>query len=146
MVNKEFLSRKVTLIQGELSHLKKYQGLTFDEVAGSYEKLATVERALERIINRAIDINNHLVSELSTIKTVTPLKYADIFKALVDFGIYPSDFADEILKSVGTRNLLVHEYDLVDTKRVYTSIDDALRDYNSYCSYLLDYLDKPPIK
>ena len=146
MINREFISRKITLIQKELSHLKDYQGLAFDAIAGSYEKLATVERALERIINRAIDVNNHLIAELATAKTATPLEYADTFRSLVSLNIYPAAFANDIAKSVGTRNLLVHEYDSVDTKQVYTSIDDALRDYSAYCSYLLDFLEKMPVK
>lgn len=50
------------------------------------------------------------------------------------------NFANEISKSVGTRNILIHEYDKIDNASVYHSVKDCLRDYNQYCQYILDYL------
>ena len=123
----------------KLSDLAKY---TIDEVAKDFVKQAAVERILERIIARAIDINQHIVAESGDKNTSAPKDYKETFTALVDIGVYDNNFAQEISKSVGTRNMLVHEYDKADYSRVYNSIGDCLRDYNRYCEYILKFLEK----
>ena len=46
-------------------------------------------------------------------------------------------------QSVGTRNILVHEYDKVDYQKVYDSVSDCLRDYHQ-CEYILGLLNEEP--
>lgn len=142
MINKTFIQRKLSLIQNELAHLLPFSKHSFDEISKDYVKQAAVERFLERVINRAIDINQHLIAELATSDTEPPLDYTQTFMRLADFGIYPVNFAADISKSVGTRNRLVHDYDTVDHEKIYTSISDCLRDYHKYCDYILTFLDK----
>jgi len=105
-------------------------------------KQAALERYLERIINRAIDINQHLIAELATKDTSPPLDYTETFLRLAALGIYPSDFSQRIAKSVGTRNILIHEYDGVDYSNIYSSIYDCLKDYHEYCNYILIFLEQ----
>lgn len=54
MLNKDFVVRKIKLIQEELAHLKEFSQYTFDEIAGDFRKLAMVERFLEKTITRAL--------------------------------------------------------------------------------------------
>ncbi len=142
MINKTFIQRKITLIEDELQNLLPFARYSFDEVASDPVKLAAVERFLERIVNRAIDINQHIVYELAEKTSRTPLAYTETFLILAELKVYPYDFAKEIAKSAGTRNVLVHEYDNVDKERVYHSIGDCLRDYNQYCHYILEFVTK----
>lgn len=144
MLNKDFIQRKITLIQEDLGNFSDFAQYSFDEIAQDYVKQAAVERFLERVINRAIDINQHLIAELATEKTSAPLTYTDTFLILADFGIYSREFAKEISKSAGTRNKLVHEYDTADPGKIYSSIGDCLRDYHQYCDYILKFLEKTP--
>lgn len=142
MINKEFIKRKISLIEDELAHLADLAPYSFDEIAGDYIKMAAAERFLERVVNRAIDINQHLITKYSVAGTPTPKDYTQTFTILSSFGVYPSDFGKEVSKSVGTRNTLVHEYDKTDQESIYGSIGDCLRDYHKYCSYVLEFLDK----
>lgn len=142
MINKIFIQRKISLIQNELVYLLPFSKYSFDKIAADYIKQAAVERFLERVINRAIDINQHIIAELSTKDTEPPLDYTQTFLRLADFGIYQQEFAEEISKSVGTRNKLIHEYDKTDQEKIYSSIADCLRDYHKYCEYILMFLEK----
>ncbi len=142
MLNKEFIKRKINLIEEELVHLAEFSQYSFSEIASDYKKQAIIERLLERVIMRAIDINQHLISELSNEDIVIPKDYKETFSGLVGLKIYLKEFADEISKSVGTRNILVHEYDEVDYTKVYSSVKDCLRDYHQYCQYILDFLER----
>lgn len=140
MVNKKFIKRKISLIIEELEHLKEYSKFSFKEVVSDFKRQAVVERILERIINRAIDINQHLIGELQT-EGKFPKTYKDTFLKLANLEIYPQEFAEGISKSVGTRNVLVHEYDEVDYSQIYSSIKDCLKDYQKYIQYIMDFVD-----
>ncbi|MEK7621980.1 MAG: DUF86 domain-containing protein [Patescibacteria group bacterium] len=141
MIREDLVRRKISLIQDELVHLEPFKNFTLDEIAKDYVKQAALERILERIIVRAIDINNHLITALALKDTSPPKDYRETFFCLADLKIYPVEFGKEISKSVGTRNILAHEYDEVDYQKIYGSINDCLRDYHQYCQYILDFLD-----
>lgn len=74
--------------------------------------------------------------------TIAPKDYKETFLSLVEYKVFPKEFADEISKSVGTRNALAHEYDEVDHSMIYSSMKDCLKDYHQYCQYILDFLEK----
>lgn len=140
MVNKNFIERKTSLIQNELAHLAPFKDLTFEEISKDFVKQTLVERMMERIINRALDINQHIIAEMATLETEPPMDYKETFLRLVDFGIYDQNFAENISRSAGTRNKLIHEYDKIDKKQVYNSIGDCLEDYTKYCEYIMNFL------
>jgi len=141
MINKKFVKRKISLIGDELEHLKNYSDLSFEKVVKDFKTQAIVERVLERIINRAIDINQHLISE-SSVSSSFPKSYKETFLKLAEINVFPEAFAKQIAKSVGTRNVLVHEYDKVDYTQIYSSIKDCLKDYHRYCQHILDFIDQ----
>ena len=93
---------------------------------------------MERIINRAIDINQYLISELLPKDDLTPKSYKDAFMALAEIGIYFKDFGEKIL----SRNVLVHDYNNTKHEMIYSSIEECLRDYSFYCQQLPDFLEK----
>ena len=142
MIKKDFIKRKITLIQDEMIKLSALAKYTIDEVAKDFVKQAAVERILERIIARAIDINQHIVAESEKKNIFAPKDYKETFTALVDLGVYDKNFAEEISKSIGTRNMLAHEYDKMDYSKVYNSMGDCLKDYNKYCEFVLKFLEK----
>jgi len=141
MVDKKFVKRKISLIQDELANLEKLSGYSLDEIAADFMKLNSLERILEKIIARAIDINQHLLAELAGKNIEAPKTYKETFLLLSKLDIYSDDFGKRIAKSVGTRNILVHEYDKVDYSQIYSSIDDCLKDYHKYCEFILDFLN-----
>ncbi len=142
MIREDFIKRKISLIEDELEHLSVFSKYTFEEVAKDFVKQAAVERFLERIINRAIDINQYLIAELAGKNISPPKDYTETFLALSQLDIYTKEFAEQISKSVGTRNVLVHEYDKVNNSKIYGSISNCLKDYRQYCGYILKFIDK----
>jgi uncharacterized protein YutE (UPF0331/DUF86 family) len=140
MIRKDFVKRKLSLIQDELVHLLTLSKFSLDEIVQDFVKQAAVERILERVINRAIDVNNHIVAESAGGEVSPPKDYTETFLALAQLGVYSEEFARSVSRSVGTRNVLVHEYDKVDEKKIYSSMGDCLRDYHQYIEHLLKFL------
>lgn len=61
---------------------------------------------------------------------------------LRDLKILPEDFAEEISKSAGFRNAIVHEYNNLNKGIVYKTVGEAIVQYSQYCKYILDFLEK----
>lgn len=141
MLNKEFVQRKLFLNQAELERLKNFENLTVDEIAKDPGKHAACERYLERLITRAIDINQHILSEKGKV-SLGVLRYRDTFLALANLGVYPKEFAEKIAPSAGLRNALVHEYNNIDPEILRKSIGGAIKEFNEYAGYVLNFLEK----
>jgi len=142
MLNKDFIKRKIDFIQNDLVKLAGFAKLSFDEVSSDPIKQAAVERFLERIINRAIDINQHILAQCAEVAIEPPIDYRDTFLRLADSKVFSKEFSERIAQSVGTRNILVHEYDKTDQQKIYSSIADCLKEYTEYCGYILEFLEK----
>jgi Protein of unknown function DUF86. len=96
MVNKDFVYRKIKLIQEDLDRLEDLEKYSFSQIAADFVKMSAVERLLEKIIMRAIDINQHLIAELG--KGDEKVRgYEDTFWVLADLGVYGQDFAKKLL-------------------------------------------------
>lgn len=140
MLRAEFIQRKIKLIQEDLGKLEELASFSFKEIDKDPIRYSAAERYLERIVTRAIDINRHCLAEIGKGNEVTRT-YEDTFLRLADLGVYPLDFAQQIAPSAGLRNMLVHEYDGIDSRIVYDSIKTALVQYIRYCDYLFAFLE-----
>jgi len=140
----DFVRRKLGLIAEELDHLTAFRDETVESLRDDVVKLAAAERFLERIVTRAIDVNEHLIASLATgdDDRVTRLTYRDTFLRLAGLGVLPEDFAESIAASAGLRNILVHEYNDVDHELLRGSIRDCLQDYARYIRYVEAFIDQ----
>lgn len=141
MLNHDLIKRKLALNQKELERLKEFEHLAFDTIAHDSGKYAACERYLERLIGRAIDMNQHIIAELGDI-TLRVQTYRDTFLALAELGVYSKEFAQKIAPSAGLRNALVHEYNNIDPVILQKSIGDAIHEYNEYAGYILAFIEK----
>ena len=140
MTDLQTVKNKITRIQKDLSHLKEYTDISFDEIAKDYGKHKIVERIIEIVVNEAIDINQHII--VASGKGKLPFDFKQSFLLLAELKVYPEEFAKQISKSAGLRNILVHEYRQLDEQIFYHSIKECFEEYTRYCRYILDYLEK----
>ena len=103
MIDREFILEKINLITRDLKRLEVFSDLSIDQVAKDFIKFAALKNILMETIGRAIDINQHLISELSGPETEAPKTYRETFLLLEDLNILPKDFAEDISKSAGLK-------------------------------------------
>lgn len=141
MLDKDLIKRKLALNQKELERLQEFEHLSIDEIAKNPGDYAACERYLERLIGRAIDINQHVISETGSMEQHAT-KYRDTFINLADLGVYPREFAEKIAPSAGLRNALVHDYNDIDSEMLKKSIGEAIQEYNEYAKYIIEFMEK----
>ena len=124
----------------DLARLEALGNHSFEALMKEQDKWNAAERYLEKVIMRAIDINQHIIAELGT-GTEQIKGYEDTFYALATLKVYEKDFATQIAPSAGLRNRLVHEYNNTQEKIIYDSVADALQQYARYCNTILKFIN-----
>lgn len=129
MIDPVLVTRKINLIGEDLRGLASYAELTLEAYLADRIHEIVVERCLERMIARMIDINYHLATELGH---APPKDYFESFTVLGKLKVLPEDFSRAIAQTAGLRNRLVHEYNELDERKVYAALKQAVNDIPHY--------------
>ena len=141
MVDRDLVTRKMALILGDLRAVTPIAEKPMDDYLASGTDEILVERYLERMIGRMIDINYHLITEAGH---APPRDYYESFTQLAKTRILSPPFASQIAACAGLRNRLVHEYDEIDPRRVYEGLRAAVRDIPEHLRRVQEHLEGAP--
>jgi len=125
MIDPELVTRKIVLIMRDLEGLRPFASKNRSAYLESQIDELVVERYLERIIGRMIDINYHLLTESGQ---APPPDYYSSFTRLTDVGVLDRELASRIAACAGLRNRIVHEYEDLDPSKVFDALQVALTD------------------
>lgn len=140
-IDPQLVTRKLLLIAADIAALESIRDRGADAYAQNWIDQAVVERYLERVIGRMIDVNYHL---LTANGHPPPADYHASFVRLAEIGILEPDFARRIARSAGLRNRLVHDYEGLDHAKVFAALVDALGDVPQYIERVNARVITPP--
>ncbi|MDO8575501.1 MAG: DUF86 domain-containing protein [bacterium] len=126
------------MISGYLSEIEPFLKYTNEEIKTDKSKLRNIERLFQLIVDTAIDINSHIISEMNM---ETPEEYRGTFIMLGKNSILPYPFAEKISGSVGLRNNLIHQYEKIDADRALNDIKNNISDYVEYIKIIKVFVD-----
>lgn len=89
---------------------------------------------LERAVQVSVDLASILLAEANL---PVPSTMAESFTALAQIGKITPELAQRLVKSVGFRNLAVHEYEKLDWKIVSSIVNDRLGDFKAFANDIL---------
>jgi uncharacterized protein YutE (UPF0331/DUF86 family) len=96
-----------------------------------------VERVLTQLVEIASSINGHVVgARLGR----GPESHAESFTLAAKCGLLSKELADELVTSVGMRNVLVHEYVEIDLEQVAAAVPLARDGYRRYLASVAAYV------
>lgn len=111
--------------------------LTIDDYINNIVIKRAIEREMQLIVESATDINNMILKK----KGKGPSRdYYNSFIDLAENNVIDMDLAVKIAPSTGLRNILVHEYQIIDDEIVYNSISNIKKFYLEYIDILSKYL------
>jgi uncharacterized protein YutE (UPF0331/DUF86 family) len=138
MINKMLITNKLADIQAYYLELSEVLKSDFNDILGNNLKLRSTERLFQLIVDTAIDINTHIISEMNL---TVPDDYQSTFISLGENKILPMDFANKIAPSVGLRNLIVHKYGRTDLIRMIIEIKSEIDQYAQFMKHIKKFLD-----
>lgn len=133
MENAELINEKLIKLVSYIHELKEIKPDNFKEYSKDVIRRYAIERLIQLIIDLALDINNII---LSSMEKPPASDYFNSFIDLIELNIFDHEFANNIAPSTGLRNRLVHEYESIDDRIVYESIDKVIAFYSKYVSYI----------
>lgn len=137
-IDSEVVLVRLRLIAKYRNTLEEFRSISFAEYLSDFKQQLVVERLLQLMAEAATDINKYLLVQLHNI---SPATSTDSFREMEKYGIITSELAAELVKAVGMRNILVHQYKDIDNRVVFTAIQKALTQYPFYIQQITAYLD-----
>jgi len=89
---------------------------------------------MQRACEQIIDLANHLVK---TCKLEIPKDSRDSFHLLIDHQIIPKSLGDHMIKMIGFRNVLVHQYQQLDLGLMVDVIENHLDDLLLFTEHVI---------
>lgn len=128
---------KLDLIETALRTLYTVGDVDADRLRDDALLAAGVERLLSRVVDLAVDVNSHLaVAELGR----APVDYRSSFAAAVEAGALPRELGERLAPATGLRNVIVHEYAVMDLDAVAAAVPMALEGFRAYVTAVAAHL------
>ncbi len=123
------LERKFSSLSRCLKRLTEKRPDTLSELEGNYDLQDIISINLERTVQISVDIAAFIISERDLRSTST---MAGAFASLESAGIIAKDISESLQKSVGFRNVSVHEYTEVDWKIIFNVLHHNLDTFRRF--------------
>ena len=137
MVDIELARSKIAKMQHSLSRLKEKSNLTWEQFRNDLDVQDIVFHNLQLAIQICIDIGNHIIADEDW---NVPTSFGDTFRVLSSHKAISPEMADIMASMAGFRNILVHEYEDVDLKKVHDVLTNRLSDFEDFSRQLIKYL------
>ena len=138
MVRPEIVNRKLSHLRMYLQELERHKDVSLVSYQAKGGPRREIERLLQLIVEVAVDINTHLITES---EGLPPTDYRQSFKGAARAGVITQELAETLMPAAGLRNALVHDYAEVDDKRVHAAIPLALAGFRDYSTQVVSWLD-----
>jgi uncharacterized protein YutE (UPF0331/DUF86 family) len=137
-MEREIVNKRIKLLIKNLDRLEQFTSVSIDNYLVNYDLQLIAERLFQLIVEIACDINGYLLVNLFQI---TPATYFESFINMSKQGIITQELANELAKSAGMRNRIVHQYDEIDQQVIFTAIPLAVSQYSLYIKQVNDFLN-----
>lgn len=98
-----------------------------------------VERILTQLVELAAAINEHVVgARLQRVAT----SYRESFDLAEECGLIDKQLRDDLLPSVGMRNVLVHVHLEIDLRKIAATVPLALTSYRRYVQQAAEFVNR----
>ena len=131
LVKIESLKRCLDRIKTKIPHDAK-------QLSSDLDRQDIIILNLERAVQLCVDIAAHVLAEL---ETKTPQTMSESFVGLFEQSIITEKTADSMRKSVGFRNIAVHEYQIISWDAVFAIVTKHLGDFRRFAGEVMVWMD-----
>lgn len=137
MVDEALILRKLSELDEYCRQVQQFETITVDRYAGDWKIQRIIERTLQMMIETCVDVAGHIVSDQGF---RIPKSYADAFTVLNENGILDDRLHLSLKKMAQFRNIVVHQYDKIDSAIVVGILQKNLKDFAAYRDAIIAYL------
>lgn len=130
----EVIHQKIESLRNCIERIESKKPFTSEDLRKNFDLQDIISINLERAVQVSVDLASHLLAQNNG---KTPTTMAESFIFLADSNLISSEVAQALVKSVGLRNLLVHEYSKIDWDIVAKVANDHLGTFRTFAKEIL---------
>ena len=129
------IEKKIMTVEARVLKLKSMSKNinSFEEYLSSQDNIDIAERNIHVAIEACMDIGKIIIANKNLKE---PVDNKGIFAILAEAGIINKKSLGFLMPMAGTRNILVHGYDRVDSALIYGIIKKHLQDFDEFLRQL----------
>jgi uncharacterized protein YutE (UPF0331/DUF86 family) len=131
VVDRPLLARLVATVRDAVARIRDVLPPSAEAFQADRTAREVVILNLFVAIQACLDLATHWIADEGW---DVPQRYGEIFLALSDHGIVPRPLALRLVAAAGLRNLVAHQYGVLDWARVYGAASGDLDDLEAYCA------------
>ncbi len=137
MISSEIINAMIDLIDENIRLIEEIKSQGYESFSSNLRDIQAAKHSLQESIEACLDIGNHIIAEKGLRRAED---YKDIYKVLEEEGIIDTELSSRLQEMAQFRNLLVHRYGKIDTKRIFIIMSEGLGDIKEFVRKVLDYI------
>ena len=137
MVDKDLVLTKAGSVMNHLRRIITKRDTDLHTFLKDMDRQESILFNIQMAVQNCIDIAAHIVSDEGF---GVPGSTNEMFYLLEENGYLSSELTEKIVKAVGFRNLIVHEYAKLELEQVFEIIQEDINDLSEYLKSIFDKL------
>ncbi len=129
MVDRELIIAKADAVKKHVTRVKNKADLALHDFIKDADRQDIVMFNIQMAVQNCLDIAAHIISEEGY---GVPGSNNDMFYTLEKHSYLDTQLVEKMIKAVGFRNLVVHEYGNLDMAQVYKIMQQDIKDLFEY--------------
>ena len=138
-MDKQIVEQKLESLRRCIERIQGKQPLSANDLETDIDKQDIISLNLSRAVQLTVDIGVHIISGLSS---QVPDTMGQTFEVLAYKHVITKELATRLKKSVGFRNIAVHNYDAINWDIVHSIVQLHLKDFSEFAKAILVWQDK----
>jgi uncharacterized protein YutE (UPF0331/DUF86 family) len=138
LVDSDLILAKSSSVKRHLNRIIEKRHTDLHTFLQDIDRQESILFNLQMAIQNCIDIAAHIVSEEGL---GVPGSTNEMFYLLEENEYLNNELTEKMVKAVGFRNLIVHEYGKIDLEQVFEVAKEDIKDLNEYLVFLFQRLN-----
>lgn len=138
-MDREVIEQKLASLQRCLQRVQAALPADVQELEADFDKQDIVSLNLSRAVQLTVDMGAHLLSQQAG---ASPTTMGQTFDLLAQQGVLDQGLASRLKKSVGFRNIAIHNYDQINWAIVHSIVKNHLGDFSEFARIMAARLFK----
>jgi uncharacterized protein YutE (UPF0331/DUF86 family) len=130
----DVLIEKLNNIKNCIDRIESKKPFSVESLKIDFDLQDVITLNLQRLIQSSVDMAGHICAEN---KLRTPNDMADSFQVLYESKIIDKDLMTDLMKAVGLRNILVHEYSGLDWQIIHNVANVKIEPFRKFMAVVL---------
>ena len=137
MVDHDLVVAKAGLIKKHLKRIAEKSKVDFAAFVRDIDRQEIVSFNLQLAVENCTDLAAHIISAEGL---GVPGSASEMFYLLEENGFISQELTEKMIKAVGLRNLIVHEYAKIDRERLFAIVQKDIKDIHEFVAALFTKL------